>query len=94
MVYLPMDSAHAFPAQSLFVVPKRSFRKAHDRNRIRRRIKEAYRLQKQNLYESAENEKPLMLAFIYTSKKEEPYEVISESVRKQLEKLTRKKQKA
>ncbi|MFN3315712.1 MAG: ribonuclease P protein component, partial [Raineya sp.] len=35
----------SFP-QVLFVVPKKNFKKAVDRNLLRRRIKEAYRLQK------------------------------------------------
>jgi len=38
-----------FPAQVVISVPKRRFKKATDRNLIKRRMREAYRLQKQVL---------------------------------------------
>jgi ribonuclease P protein component len=38
------------PAQVLMTVPKRKFRKAAIRNRLRRQLKEAYRLEKHTLY--------------------------------------------
>jgi len=47
MIELPTT----LPVQVLITVPKKKFKKAHDRNRIRRQIKECYRLQKNILYE-------------------------------------------
>tara|TARA_B110000467_G_C18194723_1_gene408215 strand:- start:436 stop:843 length:408 start_codon:yes stop_codon:yes gene_type:complete len=38
------------PVQVGFSVPKKKFRKAVDRNRIKRQLKEAYRLNKLNLF--------------------------------------------
>jgi len=40
-----------FPAQAAFSVSKKSFRKATERNLIRRRMREAYRKNKQTLYD-------------------------------------------
>jgi ribonuclease P protein component len=88
MIYMTVDTQQPFPAQALFVVPKRAFKKAHDRNRLRRRMKESYRLQKHLLYEALNaSNKRLALAFIYVSGKEEGFEVISEKIGKLLEKL-------
>jgi ribonuclease P protein component len=68
-------------AQVLFVVPKRAFKKAHDRNRLRRRMKEAYRLQKHTLGSPGNG---LMLAFVYAAADEEPYQAIAKSLTKLL----------
>ncbi len=40
-----------FPARVIISVPKRSFKKAVDRNRIKRQLREVYRLNKHLLYE-------------------------------------------
>jgi ribonuclease P protein component len=50
-------------AQAAFVVPKRLFKKAVSRNNIRRKMKEAYRKNKQELYKVL-NTKNQKLEFI------------------------------
>lgn len=51
MSYLPLRHPLPFPAQVLIIVPKKRFKKAHDRNKVRRQIREIYRLNKHKIYE-------------------------------------------
>ncbi len=44
------------PAQVLITVPKRNFKKAHDRNRIKRQLREIYRKNKPILYDCLTSE--------------------------------------
>ena len=66
--------ASKFPVQMCIAVPKKSFRRAHDRNRIKRRVREAYRKNKTLLY-SALREKnvKISLLLIYVAKEDLPY---------------------
>ncbi|MDM1063441.1 ribonuclease P protein component [Empedobacter falsenii] len=66
-------------------VGKKKFKHAVDRNLLKRRAKEAYRL---NKFLLEPNEKySIDLVMIYTSTKHQPFEVIEQSVKTLLEKL-------
>ncbi len=88
LVFLKDEAPMDYPAQAMFVAPKRSFKKSPDRNTLKRRMRESYRVKKQELYASLEpTQSHLVLAFLYTGKKEESLEVVSHSVDQLLKKL-------
>ena len=62
------------PVQVVFPVAKRSFKRAHDRNGIRRLLRESYRLQKNFLYkELLIHQTSCVLAISYIAKEKVPY---------------------
>lgn len=71
----------SYPAQLLVSVPKPVIRKAVNRNKIKRRMREAYRKNKFILYEFlAQNRGSVILAITYTSKEILPYELLQEKI--------------
>ena len=79
-----------FPAQAMFVAPKRNFKKSPDRNTLKRRMREVYRLNKQSLYEFLNtNQKKMILAFIYVGKKIEDYSIIEMAIQKSLKQISK-----
>jgi len=69
--------------QILFSVSKRNFKRAVDRNLLKRRIREAYRLNKQSLSDYTF----LLIAYIYTSKKILNYTEIEDKLKQTLNRL-------
>jgi len=63
---IPLETTH--PAQVLISVGKRSFKRAVDRNRVKRQIREVYRLHKQELYDKlVKDQRQCILGIIYTT---------------------------
>ncbi|MCE7068706.1 MULTISPECIES: ribonuclease P protein component [Dyadobacter] len=82
--------------QVLFSVSKKSFKRAVDRNLIRRRCREAYRLNKASLLALSTESRPSYIAFLYLAKEITSYDVIETAMKqslKRLEKLPRPVQK-
>ena len=78
-----------FPIQFALSVSKRTFKRAHDRNLMRRRIREAYRLHKHELYEmlkkpqfAAYQNKQFAFMVLYVAKEELPYAEIERGIKK------------
>jgi ribonuclease P protein component len=69
----------------MFVVPKRKINKAFRRNLIRRRMREAYRL---NKYLLPQTNNKLLLAFVYIGTDITSYEGIEQKIIITLQKLT------
>jgi ribonuclease P protein component len=63
---LPLDTSN--PAQILITVGKRSFKNATDRNRVKRQIREVYRVHKHELYDNlVKVQQNCILGIIYTT---------------------------
>ncbi len=70
-----------FPAQIAVSVTKKSFKKAVDRNRIKRQIKEAWRLNKNSLYDLLKKEeKQIILMLLFTGKKAPDFKDVNNQV--------------
>jgi len=70
-----------FPLQILISVPKRNFKKAVDRNKLKRYIREAYRLNK-NIFSDkvVSNDKKIVFTLIYTEKEILKFKMIQEKI--------------
>jgi ribonuclease P protein component len=64
-------------AQVMFTVSKRSFKKAVDRNRIKRLLREVYRLQKPKLPTHGQDVQ-FLIAILYIAKQEHPITFLQE----------------
>ncbi|MEE4177619.1 MAG: ribonuclease P protein component [Bacteroides sp.] len=85
---LPSSALFTHPAKAMVSVSKKNYKKATERNLLKRRIKEAYRKNKQGFYTFLEDEKLLcLLAFVYTSREILPYSEIENKIILTLQKL-------
>lgn len=80
IVFQPKSSEDSVsPAQSILSVSKRRFKRAVDRNAVKRRMREAFRLQKDELYLFLqEHSLNLLVAFQYVGKEQLPYAYMHE----------------
>lgn len=83
LMYYPSVFESSYPARCMFVVPKKKFKRANKRNILKRRMREAYRLHKEELYQALGDRK-LDLAFIYLSHEPADYARIESAVKQLL----------
>lgn len=88
LIYTAIDLPNDVPVQAGVSVTKRRFKKAVTRNRIKRLMREAYRLHKNDLFNTISTSYAFM--FLYIGKQEPTFEEIEKSMIRLLEKFLEK----
>ena len=85
-VYIEGGNVGEYPASVAFSVSKKKFRKAVDRNLLKRRMREAYRLNK-SLFYTKLKDKTVKVMFIYVADQILSYSIIEKAVKQVLNRL-------
>ncbi len=88
-VYLkvPPEEEQKMPVQMGFSVSKKRFKKAVNRNRIKRLLREAWRLNKHKLYKQMAESGSYSVMIIYTSKEEMKFEDLEKKMKKSIKRF-------
>lgn len=85
---MPLPQAVDYAIKAGVGVSARNFRKAVDRNRIKRLLRECYRLNKQSLHSSVDRtQKPVAIFFLYIGKEMPDFILLNEKMQIALGKL-------
>ncbi len=92
LVWTVMEERQSdFPAQFALTVPKKKFKKAVHRNRLRRLMRESYRLTKHRLYDALQDEeKQVALLVIYTGQGMMTFAEIETAMQQMLRRFVKK----
>ena len=89
-IWLVQANSDPYPGQIAFSVPRKRWKRAVDRNLLKRRMREAYRIQKAVLYESAIPEHhAVWLTCIYLADVPLDFFVIEKAMTKGLQRIAR-----
>ena len=91
VVFLKTDDSQPHPVQAAFAVSKRNFKRAVKRNLMKRRMREAYRLNKLALYdELAAKELHIAAMFIFIGKDLAEFAALEKAMFSALKKIAAK----
>ncbi|WP_192823051.1 ribonuclease P protein component [Rufibacter sp. LB8] len=75
------------PVQVLVSVSKRYYKKAVDRNRLKRQMREAFRLAKPTIAQLNTGQNGWVIGILYVGKEKNPFNIISKKLNSGLERL-------
>ena len=88
VIYLPVKKEMPVPVSVLVSVSKKRFKRAVKRNRVKRQIREAYRIHKHELADALiERKSHLLVAFLYLSNMLPPFSEVEKAMVKALHTL-------
>lgn len=88
IVYRAMELPQTHPSFAAFSVSKRNFKRAVDRNKLKRQMREAYRLNKESFYSVLESKNAnIAVMFIFIGKQPEDYQTIEKGIKLALKKI-------
>ncbi len=81
LIFKTALTSQLYPCKAMFVVPKKKFKRSPDRNLLKRRMREAYRLNKNSLYNKL-NDKGVKIncAFIFIHNQIEDFNMIDKAI--------------
>jgi ribonuclease P protein component len=86
-VWIKAPAPTVAPPQVLISVSKRGFKRAVDRNRLKRLIREAYRLNKYRLLAQPNGHTIALLGILYTGKEKSPFALVEKKLISALQRL-------